>query len=418
MAPTAGGWHALHEGRFGEERWSSELLPALERGTDWLQMAAKSKFYQVLGEPLHFWWSWYVLWHQRSPQMMFCRWKDSEHLCFLNPFLPADEQEVISRDYNLEVTCIPGAFHFELPSDVPRRFPIVDASDERHLFVHLYREERHELELRGPGEELAPFTLAEGSSLVVASALQVEEGDSVLDACATGVTSLVLAGAIFQRCQRGQALPQDLQGRLVCNEMVKAKASHLQQTLQSLLPWRLLDPQASLAGHGPRVVFTSVDMATPSNAAERLGPYDKILLGPPCTDDKALLRGAAGGLTRWSPSMPKVSGERQLKWLHNALWLLREGGTVVFFTRALSPDEGDHVIQRLFRRVEGVFDLKVLAVDELVSRLVPGLCCESTDWGAWIMPDKTSFGPMFFSRLQLLRRMHVGCESPSKFMQF
>ena len=51
------------------------FLSLMSQGTDWLQMAAKSKFYQVLGEPLHFWWSWYVLWHQRSPQMMFCRWK-------------------------------------------------------------------------------------------------------------------------------------------------------------------------------------------------------------------------------------------------------------------------------------------------------------------------------------------------------
>ncbi|CAJ1423113.1 unnamed protein product [Effrenium voratum] len=356
------GWHAAHAAAFGQERWQ-ELALAMER--------------------------------------------DHEHLCYLNPFLPASEMEVIQQDYSLEPSSVPGAYDFMVPENWERQFPVVDASDERHLFVDLVRPERHELELRGPGEELAPFVLAEGAALIVASALQAEEGDHVLDACANGTTSLVLAGGMFKRCPRGQALPQNLQGKLVCNEMVKAKAQTLQAILRSLVPWRLFDTQASIAGHGPRVVFTSVDMATPSNAAERLGPYDKILLGAPCTDDKALLRGAGASRT-WSAATAKAG--RQLKWLHNALWLLREGGIVLYFNRALSAEEGDRVIERLFKRVEGTFDLEVMPLEELVACLVPGLAAEPTDWGVHIMPDRTSFGPMFFSRIRLVRRMHHGCE--------
>lgn len=359
------GWHATHREHFGHDRWE-DLRNALER--------------------------------------------DHEHMCYVNPFLPEEEKDVIREDYNLTATCIPGAYDFALPA-IERQFPIADASDQRHLFVDRIREERHELELRAPGEELAPFALSEGSTLVVAAALQVEEGDNVLDACANGITSLILAGGIFQRCLRAQALPHDLQGRLVCNEVVKSKASRLQQTMHSLLPWRLFDTNASVAGHGPRVVFKSVDLATTSNAAERLGPYDKILLGPPCTDDKAMLRGSSpGGLSKWSPAIAKVNAERQLKWLHNSLWLLREGGIVLYFTRALSAEEGDGVIERLFQRVQGLFDLEVMPLEELVAGFVPGLSAEPTDWGARIMPDKTSCGPMFFTRLRLLRRRHQGHE--------
>ncbi|CAL1169087.1 unnamed protein product [Cladocopium goreaui] len=364
------GWHSSHQSHFGRDRWE-ELRIALER--------------------------------------------DHEHLCYVNPFLPASEKEVICEDYSLQPSCIPGAYDFCLPP-TERQFPVVDAGDERHIFVDKLREERHELELRAPGEEIAPFALSEGSSLVVSAALQVEEGDTVLDACANGITSLVLAGGLFPRCPRGQALPHDLQGRLVCNEMVKSKASRLQQTMHTLLPWRLFDVNAA-AGHAPRVVFTSVDMATTSNAAERLGPYDKILLGPPCTEDKEMLRGSApGGLSKWSAATAKVNAERQLKWLHNSLWLLREGGVVLYFTRALSVEEGDGVIQRLFQRVEGLFDLQVMPLEELVAGFVPGLSAEPTDWGARIMPDKTSFGPMFFSRLRLLRRRHQGHEQATGFV--
>lgn len=345
------GWHSSHQSHFGRDRWE-ELRVALER--------------------------------------------DHEHLCYVNPFLPASEKEVICEDYSLQPSCIPGAYDFCLPP-TERQFPVVDASDERHIFVDKLREERHE-----------------GSSLVVSAALQVEEGDTVLDACANGITSLVLAGGLFPRCPRGQALPHDLQGRLVCNEMVKSKASRLQQTMHTLLPWRLFDVNAA-AGHAPRVVFTSVDMATTSNAAERLGPYDKILLGPPCTEDKEMLRGSApGGLSKWSAATAKVNAERQLKWL--TLWLLREGGVVLYFTRALSVEEGDGVIQRLFQRVEGLFDLQVMPLEELVAGFVPGLSAEPTDWGARIMPDKTSFGPMFFSRLRLLRRRHQGHEQATGFV--
>lgn len=361
------GWHTVHGRTFGEQRWS-ELAVALER--------------------------------------------DHEHLCFVNPFLPDAELAVLEQDYSLQPTCVPGAFDFALPEDPRRRFPVVDASDERHIYVEPIRPDRHEVEVLGasPGEELAPFLLAEGASLIVAKALQVEEGDYVLDACATGATSFALAAALFApRCPRGHALPQNLQGRLVCNEMVKSRAILVQQMLRLLLPWRLFDSKESLAGHGPRVVLTSVDLGTTSNAAEKLAPYSKILLGPPCTDDKAMLRGSCpGGLARWSASTAKVSAERQLKWLHNALWLLCEGGVLLYFNRALAPEEGDGVIERLFKRVEGTFDLQVDPLDEVLSSMIPGLAAESTDWGTRIMPDKTSFGPMFFSRIRLIRRTHQG----------
>jgi len=178
----------------------------------------------------------------------------------------------------------------------------------------------------------------------------------------------------------------------------------MQQALRMLLPWQLFDLQASATGQAAHVVFTSADIGTPLNAAERLGPYDKILLGPPCTNDRQLVRSS---LEKWSSSTAKVSAERQLKWLHNALWLLKEGGLLVFFSKALSPEECDGVVERLLLKVRGTFELEVLPLEESICRIVPGLAAESMDWGTRIMPDKTSFGPLYMSRLRLLRRTHV-----------
>ena len=106
--------------------------------------------------------------------------QDHEHLCFVNPFLPDAELAVLEQDYSqhprdplgfragslevfrgLQPTCVPGAFDFALPEDPRRRlqaqlsqfcrasqscqkrarFPVVDASDERHIYVEPIRAE-------------------------------------------------------------------------------------------------------------------------------------------------------------------------------------------------------------------------------------------------------------------------------------
>merc|ERR1712048_1531776 len=104
---------------------------------------------------------------------------------------------------------------------------------------------------------------------------------------------------------------------------------------------------------------------------ERSGPYDKILLDAPCTADRQLLRGGAGKLDTWSAGMTKVSSERQLKWLFNALWLLKEGGMLVFCTTALAPEECDGVVERLICKASGKFELEVLPLEEFICRMVP-----------------------------------------------
>ncbi|CAE8649790.1 unnamed protein product [Polarella glacialis] len=263
------GWHAVHAATFGHDRWD-DLSIALQR--------------------------------------------DPEHLCFLNPFLPSAELEVLKTDYGLEQTCIPGAFHFQLPDEADAQFRVVDSTDESVLFVEKVRAARHEVEIRGcdPSEALSPFIFAEGAFLIVALALRVEEGDRILDGGASPGAALVLAGALFaRRCARGEPVPPDMQGFLVCNAASKQKSSHVQKMMSSLVPPNLVDHNAYGGTGGPRLVFMTADMGTPSNSVERNGPYDKILLSAPCTDDRRLARGANGGLTKWSSNGAKAQQKQQ-----------------------------------------------------------------------------------------------------------
>merc|ERR1711953_1642503 len=123
--------------------------------------------------------------------------------------------------------------------------------------------------------------------------------------------------------------------------------------------------------------------------------------------DRHLLRsGDVGKMKGWSAGTMKVSSDRQLKWLYNALWLLKEGGILLYCTTALSHDECDEVVERLLVKSRGSFQLEVLPLAEEICRMVPFLAAESTDWGIRIQPDRTPFGPIYFSRIRLVQRTH------------
>eukprot|EP00927_Polykrikos_kofoidii_P065730 TRINITY_DN61446_c0_g1_i1.p1 TRINITY_DN61446_c0_g1~~TRINITY_DN61446_c0_g1_i1.p1 ORF type:complete len:357 (-),score=60.53 TRINITY_DN61446_c0_g1_i1:62-1132(-) len=342
-------WHAVHSNFFGEDRWE-RLMEALHR--------------------------------------------DHEHLCIPNPFLSVTDREDLNRDFALQETNIPFAYSFDLPPEgSPSRCRAADCGEEHAIFV--------EPESVG---RLSPMFFLDGASILVAHALEVQPEDRVLDACAApGGKSLVLALAMFAEKFRREEDPF-VYGRLVCNDASKQRSMRMQRTIMEFLPGALFDAGRT---HGPHVVFTAVDVGTPANTMERHGPYDKILFDSPCISDRQLLRdGESGRLGAWSAGSVKVSSEKQLKWLNNALWLLKEGGILVYCTTALSRDECDGVVEKLLTKTRGCFELDVLPLAQEICRMVPFHAAENTDWGTRVLPDSTPFGPVYFSRIRLLRRLH------------
>jgi len=350
-------------------------------------------------------------WHAAHAEGYGERWgplhealhRDVEHLCFLNPFLPEGARKKLEDEYRLRATAVPGAYNFEIPEDPVKQYRATASCDEDVVFVQAERDV-----LGRPRGELPPFFFVDGASVVVARALGACESDRVLEACAgAGGRALVIASAMFARHHEGDAW-DEIRGTLVCNEVLKDKAARMQSAI-----WEFLPPTLFNEGHpfGPRVLFTSADPSTPSNSMERSGPYDRILLHAPCVSDRALTRGGAAELGKWSAGKVKIASEKQLKLVHNALWLLREGGLLIYCTTALSHEENDGVVEKLLLKARCHFVLEVLPLEGELRGLLPSLLFENTDWGTRILPDRTPYGPVYLSRIRLIQRTHPGAEA-------
>lgn len=253
---------------------------------------------------------------------------------------------------------------------------------------------------------LAPFFFIDGASAIAALALGAGMEEDVLQMCAgSGGKGLVVASYMYKQGfdHTDPTNVARFRGKLVLNEVCKRRASLLQRVTSEFLPPALWDRSHS----DPSVVLTSVDPGTQHNTMERHGPYDKILLDAPCTDDRLNLRQASSGaMSTWCAGRARTAAERQLNLLGNALWWLKEGGVILYCTSALSCEECDGVIERLLVKARGDFEIEVLPFEDRICEMVPGYAAEPTDWGVRILPDRTPYGPMYYSRLRLIRRCH------------
>ncbi|XP_078103175.1 tRNA (cytosine(34)-C(5))-methyltransferase, mitochondrial isoform X1 [Sander vitreus] len=184
----------------------------------------------------------------------------------------------------------------------------------------------HPYPLRFPSQahrpgQLKQYYLLNAASLLPVLALQVRDGEKVLDLCsAPGGKAL----AITQCCT--PAL-------LCCNEPDPHRRDWLSKTLESFLPQSLIS----------RVIVSAQDGR--SFGQSEAGTYDKVLVDAPCSNDR-----------RWLYSCSSQQGEQRLKerarlpalqaqLLRSALSAVRPGGSVVYSTCTLSSSENCAVVE-------------------------------------------------------------------------
>jgi len=73
--------------------------------------------------------------------------------------------------------------------------------------------------------------------------------------------------------------------------------------------------------------------------------YDRILLDAPCSSERHLVR-SPGHLAEWSPNRTKILAQQALAMLCAALEALKPGGTLVYSTCSISPDENEGLLER------------------------------------------------------------------------
>jgi 16S rRNA C967 or C1407 C5-methylase (RsmB/RsmF family) len=213
-----------------------------------------------------------------------------------------------------------------------------------------------------------PYFLDE-ASILAATTLAVAEGDAVLDMCAApGGKTLVLLSMLHGK------------GSLVANDRSSARRNRLVSVLKEHLSPSMLS----------LVTVTSHD-STKWGLYEQEA-YDRILLDAPCSSERHVLTDPAA-LSLWSPARPRHLAIEQFAMLASALEAVKVGGHVLYSTCALTSEEDEEVIAKLFKKRSGRFAIEETDVNE----------AEKRQYGQIVLPDTAhGKGPLYFC---LLRRI-------------
>jgi len=210
----------------------------------------------------------------------------------------------------------------------------------------------------------------DSASVTAASALRLPESGEILDACAApGGKSLVIASAMSS------------EARLLSNELSSDRRRRLSLVLDEHLP--------SETRH--RVTVSGFDAAAAGGRLSERNRFGAVLLDAPCSSERHVLRDLSA-LEAWTPARIKFLSRRQWSLLSSAFLLLAPGGSLVYATCALSPEENDGPMDRLFAKYG--------------SGVVPDtLECtggaERTAHGIFLLPDTAhGAGPLYIARIR------------------
>ncbi|XP_061926077.1 tRNA (cytosine(34)-C(5))-methyltransferase, mitochondrial-like [Entelurus aequoreus] len=173
--------------------------------------------------------------------------------------------------------------------------------------------------------QLKPYYLLNAASLLPVLALQVGDGEKVLDLCAApGGKAL----AVMQ-C----ATP----AFLCCNEPDSHRRERLAKTLESFLPrWM-----------SSRVLVSAQDGR--SFGQSEVGKYDKVLVDAPCSNDRSWLFSSADQQMEQRFKERSRLPRLQVQLLRSALSAVRPGGAVVYSTCTMSSTENFAVVEAVLR---------------------------------------------------------------------
>jgi 16S rRNA (cytosine1407-C5)-methyltransferase len=214
-----------------------------------------------------------------------------------------------------------------------------------------------------------PYAL-DRASVLGAMSLTLPESGTILDACAApGGKSLVIASLLGTETE------------LLSNEYSSERRRRLAGVLDAYLPGELRR----------RVRVSGFDAARAGGRKSERGRFAAILLDAPCSSERHVLCQASSSpvLETWSPARPRQLGMRQWALLSSAFLLLKSGGSLVYSTCALSPEENDGPVARLLEKYRE--SLKLDEVD-----FAEG---EKTLYGRIILPDVSGgMGPLYVAR--------------------
>ncbi|NWY54863.1 NSUN3 protein, partial [Chionis minor] len=224
--------------------------------------------------------------------------------------------------------------------------------------------------------KLKEYYLLNAASLLPVLALEVKDGEDVLDLCAAPGGKSV---AILQ-C----ASP----GNFHCNEYDDLRSRWFKQTIESFIP----NPLINL------ITVSKLDGRQIGDLKPEL--YDKVLVDAPCSNDRSWLFSSDTQQATLRLIRRKELSSLQLQLLRSAIKALRPGGSLVYSTCTLSKAENSDVINLILNSCRNV-----VPVD--ISEMAKATAQEFTFLSGMqqhehlVLPEKgRAWGPMYIAKLK------------------
>ncbi|NWX97493.1 NSUN3 protein, partial [Nothoprocta ornata] len=226
-----------------------------------------------------------------------------------------------------------------------------------------------------PGK-LKAYYLLNAASLLPVLALEVKDGEEVLDVCAAPGGKAV---AVLQ-C----AYP----GNFHCNEYDGLRSRWLKQTLESFIPAPLINS----------ITVSNLDGRQIGDLNPEL--YDKILVDAPCSNDRSWLFSSDIHQATLRLLQRKELSSLQLQLLRSAVKALRPGGSLVYSTCTFSKAENSDVINLILNSCSNLLPVDISDMGKALSQEFT-LLSGTQQHELLVLPEKgKAWGPMYVAKLK------------------
>ncbi|XP_074755605.1 tRNA (cytosine(34)-C(5))-methyltransferase, mitochondrial isoform X1 [Athene noctua] len=282
-----------------------------------------------------------------------------QYAILLNKFSPSAELENTLRvkgyhpAFPGSLPCLPASFKCYIRR-TPGRFPA----------------QKHQ------AGKLKEYYLLNAASLLPVLALEVKDGEDVLDLCAAPGGKSV---ATLQCASPGQ---------FHCNEHDDLRSRWLKQTIESFIP----DPLINL------IMVSKLDGRHIGDLKPEL--YDKVLVDAPCSNDRSWLFSSDIRQATLRLIQRKELPYLQFQLLRSAIKALRPGGSLVYSTCTLSKAENSDVINLILNSCSNVMPVDITEMAKAVSQEFTFLS-GMQQHELLVLPEKgRAWGPMYVAKLK------------------
>ena len=183
------------------------------------------------------------------------------------------------------------------------------------------------------------------ASMIPPLVLNPLPGDTVLDLTAAPGSKTSQIAALMNKS-----------GILIANDNSRSRFFKLKRNMESYVDFTVEDPYLTLRlEHGVKL------------GREYQNYFDKVLLDAPCSAEARFINGETSTFGYWKKIKVTENAKRQRQLLTAALNSLKVGGTLVYSTCTLSPEENESQISWLLKKYSEA--LSILPIDTQISDL-------------------------------------------------